>query len=269
MLFLTHRVDLLMDITKRLGKTPVSSLWKKKPNSITDIPLVQVGFWLRLESPISQFSSKVFILEHEQRLARLNWAKFEDVTGKPDCNEIKSAWKLPIGDAIGKYLQSHEDDIYDRSTDTIKKLSDAMLSHGLQKQMCAWLNEQELRRVTDQISSLSGHDDILISMRREFLESCRTLLNDWFAGTGMPIPQMDSVQKKKSLKRQFEELFDWFWNDPTADPIEVQRVLGDEIRWKNPSQYLHQTKRKRDLTTEELKQRPGFAWIDPKGTSKN
>ena len=62
MLFLTHGVDLLMDITKRLGKTPVSSLWKKKPNSITAIPIAQVGFWLRLESPISQFSSEVFIL---------------------------------------------------------------------------------------------------------------------------------------------------------------------------------------------------------------
>ena len=258
-----------MEITKRLGETEYSSLWERKPYSITDIPLAQVGFWLKLQGPISRFSSEVFILKIEQRFARINWANFDDVTGEPDWNPIKSAWQLPIGDAIVKYLQSHEDDDLDRPTSPIEKLYDAMLSHDLQKQMCALLNEQELRRVTDQISSLSGHDDILINMRREFLESCKTLLHDWFAGTGMLVPRIDSVVKQKSSIRQFEELFDRFLNDPNADPSEVQRVLGDKVRWKNPSQYLHPTKRKRDLTTEELKRRPGFAWIDPKGTSKD
>ncbi len=268
MLFLTHRVDLLMEITKRQGVTAYSSLWEQTQNSITEIPLAQVGFWLKLKSPISRFSSEAFILDIEKRFTKLNWTKFDDETGKPDWNPIKSAWELSVGEVIVKYLHTHDDD-FDKSTSLKDKLYNAMLSHDLQKRMCAWLNEQELRRVADQISSLSDRNDILVNKRREFLESCRTLLTDWFAGSDMPIPRVDSMPEQESLKKQFEDLFDRFLNDPNADPSEVQRILGDKARWKNPSQYLHQSKRKRNLSTKELKQRTGFTWIDPKGTSKD
>lgn len=257
----------MREIAERLGVTPSLRRWEKKPDSVTDIPLAQVGIWLKLENPIYEFSSEKYIPEIERRVAGINWADFDEGISKPEINPIRSVWASPVGAVIIDYLKSCADDDFDLPTDPEEQVHDAMLTPQLQKKMCAYLNEQELRRVGDGIAALGVPDDKLIQKRREFHVCCRSLLNDWFAGTGLPIPQFDSAQKPKSLKRQFEELFDQFYNDSHADPSEVKRVLGDKDRWKNPSYYLHQRRRDRSLTPRELKKHPGFAWIDPKGTS--
>ena len=49
---------MLMDITQELGDTHYAYLEEENPDSITQILLAQVGVWLKLEGPISQFSSE-------------------------------------------------------------------------------------------------------------------------------------------------------------------------------------------------------------------
>jgi len=180
-----------MEITKRLRETAYSILWEQKPESVIDISLAQVGFWLKIKIPISQFFAEAFIEEIERRRAGINWAHFDEGIGKPDWTPIKSVWKLPIGNEIVKYLKSHESDYTHIPTDPVQVLHDAMLSHELQKKICGWISERELRRIADEMTALSGHDDVLLRKRREFLQSCQSLLNDWFAGTNLPIPQFD------------------------------------------------------------------------------
>ena len=49
--------------------------------------------------------------------------------------------------------------------------------------------------------------------------------------------------------------------------MKVKRILNDKVRWKNPSQYLAVARDYFNLTVDQVKSRPGFAWIDPKGTA--
>ncbi|MBW8035633.1 MAG: hypothetical protein FVQ79_08390 [Planctomycetes bacterium] len=216
-----------MEITKRLGETAYSILWEQKPDSVIDIPLAQVGFWLKLKSPISQFSAEIFIQEIERQLAGINWANFNKGTVKPDWTLIKSVWKLPLGYEIVRYLKSHKSDYFQIPTDPVQMLHDAMLSHELQKKICAWLNERELQTVTDKMATLSGQDDILIRKRSEFLQSCQSLLNDWFAGTDLPTPQLDKTgisPNSISQLSRWEDLIMTFTDD---DTVEI-RLRGKE-----------------------------------------
>ena len=62
-------------------------------------------------------------------------------------------------------------------------------------------------------------------------------------------------------------VFEEFYNDPSSDPAKVKRILNDKVRWKNPSQYLAVARDYFNLTVDQVKSHPGFAWIDPKGTA--
>ncbi|MBL7086488.1 MAG: hypothetical protein ISS28_05255 [Candidatus Cloacimonetes bacterium] len=77
----------------------------------------------------------------------------------------------------------------------------------------------------------------------------------------------NTTEQRKSKKDEYEELFTKYYKDDNADPVKVKNKLNNKEYWKNPSQYLHPTKRKLGLTTNQLKSRPGFTWIDPRNTS--
>ena len=62
-------------------------------------------------------------------------------------------------------------------------------------------------------------------------------------------------------------LFEEFYKDPSSDPVKVKKILNDKVRWKNPSQYLGIARNHFNLTVDQVKSHPGFAWIDPKGTA--
>ena len=88
---------------------------------------------------------------------------------------------------------------------------------------------------------------------------------DWFVDNGFDVP-INKVKKLPKYK-EYENLFDKFYNDKNADPIEVKSVLNDKNRWSNPSRYLADSRRNHNVTVAKLKKHPGFGWIDPKRTA--
>ena len=85
---------------------------------------------------------------------------------------------------------------------------------------------------------------------------------------GLDLPGSDRSERK-TKKQEYEELFMRIFEDPKANPVEVKRVLNDKQRWINPSQYLHSRRREMGISVDDLKKKPGFTWIDPKGTAKD
>lgn len=90
-------------------------------------------------------------------------------------------------------------------------------------------------------------------------------LTDWFVDNGFDVP-INKVKKLPKYK-EYENLFDKFYNDKNADPMEVKSVLNDKSRWSNPSSYLADSRRNHNVTVAELKKHRGFGWIDPKSTA--
>ena len=104
----------------------------------------------------------------------------------------------------------------------------------------------------------------------EYLVNTLEHFRNWYNEQGLDFPDSDrhSQQPERKFKKQeYEELFNRFLSDPNANHDEVKSILNDKPRWKNPSAYLKQARRKAGLTLSELKSRPGFSWIDPKGTA--
>jgi len=272
-----------MYITQELGDTHYVYLEEENPDSITQISLAQVGVWLKLEGPISQFSSKEFTLGIEQRLAKLgkfDWLRFRDeITGLPDWETIESEQEQHIFSQISAHLNYATDKSLEGPDEPIRTLRNALISKRLQNEMCAWLNERELQRITDRISELERERDHPLGKKRyDFNISCQSIFKDWFLSKVLPVPQIDEPRgkttfvpkpKRELIKSQYEQLFNKYYSDPNADPEEVKRVLNDKERWKNPSEYLRLNKKRKGITTADLKKRPGFNWIDPKGTAKD
>ena len=92
-------------------------------------------------------------------------------------------------------------------------------------------------------------------------------LTDWFVNHGFDIP----VYEVKTLAKheEYEMAFNKFYYDKNADPKKVKLVLNDKSRWSNPSKYLRDARKLVGKAVAELKKRPGFDWIDPKGTAKD
>ena len=92
-------------------------------------------------------------------------------------------------------------------------------------------------------------------------------LTDWFVNHGFDIPVYEV--KKLAKHKEYRKEFNIFYNDKNADPQKVKLVLNDKSRWSNPSKYLRDARKLVEKTVAELKKRPGFDWIDPKGTAKD
>ena len=89
---------------------------------------------------------------------------------------------------------------------------------------------------------------------------------NWYRNNQLDFP-VYSGPTQKTIKAQFLKLFEEFYYEPPSDPAQVKRILNDKVRWKNPSQYLAVARNHFNLTVDEVKSHPGFAWIDPKGTA--
>jgi len=90
-------------------------------------------------------------------------------------------------------------------------------------------------------------------------------LTDWFVENAFDIPVFNVIELYKY--EEFEIFFKDFYNDKESDPIKVKSVLNDRSIWSNPSKYLSDARKSVGITVAELKKRPGFDWIDPKGTA--
>ena len=100
-----------------------------------------------------------------------------------------------------------------------------------------------------------------------------TLLNDPLStAPKLPVPLETAPSDIATLnkKQQYGMEFTKYLSAPESDREEAKRVLNDVKRWKNPSAYLRPARKElTDLSVQELKSRPCFGWIDPKGTSKD
>ena len=112
-----------------------------------------------------------------------------------------------------------------------------------------------------------------LNNRLKFVRNTYTHFSDWFYKNELSLDvdtlPLSQQPERKPKYQEYEELFNEFLSDPNANPDEVKSILNDKPRWKNPSAYLKQARRKAGLTLSELKSRPGFSWIDPKGTAKD
>ena len=106
--------------------------------------------------------------------------------------------------------------------------------------------------------------------QRDYIVNTLEHFRNWYNEQGLDFPDSDRYTQQPERKpkyQEYEELFNEFLSDPNANPDEVKNILNDNNRWGNPSEYLRQARRKAGLTVSELKDHPGFTWIDPKGTA--
>ena len=106
--------------------------------------------------------------------------------------------------------------------------------------------------------------------QRDYIINTLEHFRNWYNEQGLDFLDLDRYtqqQERKPKYQEYEELFNEFLADPNANPDEVKNKLNDIPYWKNPSAYLRQARKKAGLTVSELKSRPGFSWIDPKGTA--
>ena len=117
-----------------------------------------------------------------------------------------------------------------------------------------------------------GYDGSKTLTQLDYIKNALKHFRNWYNKQGLAFPDSDRYIQhlvRKPKYQEYEELFNTFLSDPNANPDEVKRVLNDKPRWKNPSTYLAQARRKKVPTVSELKAHPGFTWIDPKGTAKD
>ena len=108
--------------------------------------------------------------------------------------------------------------------------------------------------------------------QRDYIVNTLEHFRNWYNEQALDFPDSDRYTQQPERKpkyQEYEELFNEFLSDPNANPDEVKNILNDNNRWGNPSEYLRQARRKVRLTVTELKSRPGFSWIDSKGTAKD
>ncbi len=237
--FLSQRIELLKDITITMEMffPYYPFLEEEEPPSAPQIELVVFGIWLRIDRPISQFSPESYLQEIEQRLMRLSklgWKAFNETTGKPDGVSIGSVRGHPVGSQILAYLKSVVDNDSDISTEELHR---AMQSRKLQKEICAWLNEQELQRITSRISELEDELDHPFGIGRcKFNIACQSIFKNWFLGKGISVLKSDKtetstefVEPKKGKPRRICEYPHLRDHINTVFPDLIRKLLGEDI----------------------------------------
>ena len=115
-----------------------------------------------------------------------------------------------------------------------------------------------------------GYDGSKTLTQLDYIKNTLKHFRNWYKNQGLEFPDSNAyIQQleRKPKYQEYEELFNRFFSDSNANPDEVKRILNDKTRWKNPSAYLREARRKAELTVSKLKAHPCFIWIDPKGTA--
>ncbi len=184
-------------------------LEEDKPPENPQIELVALGIWLRIDRPISQLFPENYLQEIEQRLmklGRLGWKAFNETMGKPEGVYIRCVRGHPVGSLILAYLKSVAHDDSDISTEELHR---ALQSRKLQKEMCAWLNERELQRITDRIPELERECDHPLGKKRyDFNIICRSIFRDWFLSKDLPVPHLTASSTPKTAAARFRALLE-------------------------------------------------------------
>jgi len=100
----------------------------------------------------------------------------------------------------------------------------------------------------------------------DYVRNTLVHFSNWYRKYRLDFP-VYSGPTHETKQDQFLKLFEKFYYDSSSDPVKVKGILNDKVRWKNPSQYLGIARNHFNLTVDQVKSHPGFAWIDPKGTA--
>jgi hypothetical protein len=139
---------------------------------------------------------------------------------------------------------------------------------------CKKYNNQEAKRVL--IAKQQFKHDYKSMGKSPIIKSCLACIDDilfkyitWFRSIGMDFEllELTSIDKPLTKKEQFDKLFISFYEDRDSNPEYVKKILQDKDKWKNPSAYLHKTRKNHSIQVNELKSHPAFNWVDPKNTS--
>ena len=140
---------------------------------------------------------------------------------------------------------------------------------------CKEHNDEQVKLLLESKTELEkeikqGYDGSKTLAQLDYIKNALKHFRNWYNKQGLAFPDSDRYiqqPERKPKYQEYEELFHSFLSDPNANPEEVKSILNDKPRWKNPSAYLSQARRKAEITVSELKAYPGFIWIDPKGTA--
>ena len=131
----------------------------------------------------------------------------------------------------------------------------------------------ELKRLDSRLNDLAKQaQNPALKQLLDFSKVVRQSLEAWFYRIGIPPPERPTSSMpfpRKTLKQEYRDLCNYYYDTPGADPVEARRVLTDKTRWKNHSTYLHPWRKKRKIPIARLKEHPCFTWADPKGLSND
>lgn len=211
--FYTQRIDLLQDISARIGDKAYSFLKEQNPQSISQIQLVQTGIWLQLDEPISSFLSNQFVLGVENRLKNLgefDWMRFaEEVTGLPDTIQIESHVKNEIFGHIADYITKYdwgEDGLPDDPRDQLRKV---LFNLQLQNKLCSLSNGLVLNQAKNWLATRDHNRENPITLAYvNFHSSVANLLEAWFFKNELDIPSIESTKKQRRPKKSKSRTID-------------------------------------------------------------
>ena len=147
--------------------------------------------------------------------------------------------------------------------------------NGNNLETCKKQNDEQFKLLLEskaeiEIEISQGYGGSKTFTQLDYIKNTLIHFRKWYKEKGLEFPDSDRYTQQPERKpkyQEYEELFNSFLSDPNANPDEVKSILNDKPHWKNPSAYLSQARQKAELTVSELKSRPGFSWIDPKGTA--
>ena len=141
------------------------------------------------------------------------------------------------------------------------------------EEICKEHNDKEVivllqkRQQTESMLNRRKHSSKLKCLL-SFIDNILVFFEQWYEEIDIPFPTEDIIiEKPKPIYQQFRDLFNQFYEDPNADAREVKATLYRKPPFSNASKYLHDSRRAKGLTVEQLKSQPGFSWIDPLNTS--
>ena len=190
-----------------------------------------------------------YILYEIERIEEVNKVKCTPINFAPDTKYNHEIGKTSIIDFEGKNINWCKEK---NSSQVITLIAE----------------KKELEKNIDNIGSSSKLENQL-----DFVRNTIVHFSNWFSNNGFPL-NVDTLSFSQQPERKFkyqeyEEFFNGFLTDSNANPDEVKEKLNNDPFWENSSEYLKNARRKAGLTLSELKSRPGFSWIDPKGTAKD
>jgi hypothetical protein len=165
-----------------------------------------------------------------------------------------------IKEPLNHTLTPNYQTLKERTIETCKEHNDEQVKLLLE-------SKAEIEREISQ-----GYDGSKTLTQLDYIKNALKHFRKWYKNQELEFPDSDiyiQQPERKPKYQEYEELFNRFLSDPNANPDEVKNILNDKPRWKNPSEYLRQARRKQGITVSALKAHPGFTWIDPKRTARD